>query len=175
MFNHPKVQNLFTKKGHTIHPAGSDNLNQCGPVKRGHQILANTVCTLLLGGTNLDTKFWPCAFNHALCMSNALPEPSQLQLSVTLATGKSEDFLNMQTFGCWVWVQPPGHCAAKLQTNSQKGIFLGCVPRTTHNILWCDVKTTETKIATHACFNEGMNNLPVINMLPDIAPPLTNQ
>ena len=36
LFNHPEVHNLFAKKGHTIHPTGSDNLQQNGPVECGH-------------------------------------------------------------------------------------------------------------------------------------------
>ena len=65
LFNHPEVRNLFTKKGYAIHPTGADTSRQNGPVKRGHRTLANTIRALLLGA-NLDMKFWPYAFYHAL-------------------------------------------------------------------------------------------------------------
>ena len=149
LFDHPEVLNLFAKKGHLIHPTGSDNSCQNGPVERRHRTLVNTVQVLLLGA-NLDVEFWPCAFCHALCMSNKLPEPSQLRLPLALATDKKEDSLNIQTFRCRVWVSPPGHRAAKLCPNSWKGIFLGCLPHATQNILWHNIETTEIKIATHA-------------------------
>ena len=54
-------------------PTGADNSHQNGPVERGHCTLANTIWTLLVGA-NLDIKFWPYAFYHALQMSNAFPE-----------------------------------------------------------------------------------------------------
>ena len=102
-------------------------------------------------------------------MSNALPDPSQDKSPIALATGRPEDFSNIRTFGCRVWVRPPGKRSAKLQPNSRKGIFLGYVPHTTRNILWYDVETTRIKIATHARFDEGMNDLPVTDMPPNVA------
>ena len=72
------------------------------------------ICALLLGA-NLDVKFWPHAFCHALHMSIAFPEPSQSQSTVRPATGESEDFSNVRTFGCCVWVGPLGHGPAKLK------------------------------------------------------------
>ena len=157
LFNHPEVRNLFKKKGYNILPTGADNLHQNGPVKRGHRTLANTICMLLILGANLDIKFWPSTFYHALCMSNALPERNLTQSPIQLATGKPKNFANIQTFGCRVWVRPPGSRSAKLKPNLQKGIFLGYVPRTTRNILWYDLETFKIKIATHACFDKGMN------------------
>ena len=63
---------------------------------------------------------------------------------------------------------PPGKQAAKLIPNSCRGIFLGCVPCTTRNILWCDPETSCVKIATHACFNEGFNDLPITAVPPNV-------
>ena len=168
LFNHPEVRNLFEHKGYDIRPTGADNSRQNGPVERGHRTLANTIRTLLLGA-NLAVKFWPYAFYHALRMSNAFPERTRNRSPVCLSTGKQEDFSNIRTFGCRVWVRPPGHRAAKLKPNSRKGIFLGYVPHTTRNILWYDVETSRIKIATHARFDEGMNDLPVTDMPPNVA------
>ena len=42
------------------------------------------------------------------------------------------------------------------------------VPHTTRNILWYDLETTRIKIATHARFDEGMNDLPVVDMPPNV-------
>ena len=78
LFNHPEVGNLFKKKGHDILPTGADNSHQNGPVKRSYRTLANTICVLLIGA-NIDIKFWPYAFYHALCMSNTLPERNTTQ------------------------------------------------------------------------------------------------
>ena len=78
LFNHPEVHNLFKKKKYDTLPTGADNSHQNGPVEQGHCTLANTICALLVGA-NLDIKFWPYAFYHALCMSNALPERNATQ------------------------------------------------------------------------------------------------
>ena len=64
-----------------------------------------------------------------------------------------------------IWVRPPGKRPAKLVSNSWKGIFRGYVPYTTQNILWYDPKTHQVKIATHARFDEGHNNIPT-NQIP---------
>jgi len=50
--------------------------------------------------------------------------------------------------------------------NSRKGIFLGFIPNTDKNIIWCDTETHVVKIAKHVRFDEGMNDLP-----PDPVPP----
>ena len=52
--------------------------------------------------------------------------------------------------------------------NSRKGIFLGYLPQTTKNILWYDIETDCVKIASHACFDEGMNDLPIDAIPPNI-------
>ena len=124
LFNHPEVRNLFRKKGYNILPTGADNSHQNGPVEWGPCTLANTIRTLLVDA-NLDIKFWPYAFYHALRMSDAFLEWGASASPVKLATGKSKNFLNIWTFGCQVWVLPPGAQTAKLKPNSQKGIFLG--------------------------------------------------
>ena len=56
----------------------------------------------------------------------------------------------------------------KLKSNSQKGIFLGYIPNTTMNILWYDPETNKVKIAKHTRFDEGMNNLLAILILPNV-------
>ena len=101
-------------------------------------------------------------------MSNALPERGASASPVKLATGKNKNFLNIRTFGCCVWVQPPGAQTAKLKPNLQKGIFLGYVPHTTQNMLWYNRETSRIKIVTHAHFDEGMNDLPITDMPPNV-------
>ena len=43
-----------------------------------------------------------------------------------MATGKVNHLSALGTFGCRIWVHPPGHHQAKLPPNLQKGVFLGC-------------------------------------------------
>jgi hypothetical protein len=56
----------------------------------------------------------------------------------------------------------------KLLPNSRKGIFLGFLPNTTKNILWFDIETSKVKIAKHARFDEGLNDLPHGKIPPNV-------
>ena len=144
LYNNPNIKNLFTSEGYEIHPTGLDTSFQNGPVKRAHRTLSNSIRALLTD-VNLAVKFWPCAFYHAMRLSNAFPEAGKDISPIQLAnpTGKAEDLSKLRTFGCWTWVKPPGSQDAKLVPNSWKDIFLGYVPYTTRNILWYDVATVE--------------------------------
>ena len=122
----------------------------------------------LLSGASLDVKFWPYAFYHALRLENAFPEPGERSSPLRKATGHPENLSNLRTFGCRVWVRPSTKRVAKLIPNSKKGIFLGYVPYTTRNILWYDLETSKVKIATHARFDEGMNDLPISDIPPNV-------
>ena len=122
----------------------------------------------LLTGSALHMKFWPYAFYHALRLTNAFPTAGNTESPVFKATDRHEDLRALRTFGCRVWVRPPGKRKAKLIPNSRKGIFLGYVPYTTRNILWYDPDTSRVKIATHARFDEGMNDLPVTEIPPNV-------
>ena len=167
LFNHPDVQNLFTSSGYQIFPTGADASHQNAPVERAHRTLANSIRALLTGSA-LHIKFWPYAFYHALRLTNAFPTAGNTASPVFKATASKEDLHALRTFGCRVWVRPPGKRKAKLVPNSRKGIFLGYVPYTTRNILWYDPATTRVKIATHARFDEGMNDLPVTEIPPNV-------
>ena len=167
MFNNPEIKNLFAKSGYRIHPIGADASNQNGPVEQGHRSIVDTIRALLTG-SGIDTKFWPYAFYHALSLHNALPTRASDRSPLTRATNIIEDLSNLCTFGCRVWVCPPGKRPVKLVPHSRKGVFLGYVPYTTRNILWYDPKTDRVKIATHVRFNEGYNDIPTTQIPPNI-------
>jgi hypothetical protein len=121
----------------------------------------------MLHGANLEVKFWPYAFHHYLRIKNALPSRDSDKSPIELCTGKSEDFTGFRTFGCRVWVRPPGRQNAKLRPNARKGIFLG-KPDTTKNIIWYDPASSHIKLAKHARFDEGMNDLPFEDIPPNV-------
>ncbi|KAG7369949.1 GAG-pre-integrase domain containing protein [Nitzschia inconspicua] len=83
-------------------------------------------------------------------------------------TGKLEDFAALRTFGCRVWVRPTTKRPGKYVVHSRKGIFLGYLPDTTKNIVWYDIETQVVKIAKHAQFDEGMNDLPIESIPPNV-------
>lgn len=167
LYNNPKVLALFKRFEYEVRPTGADASNQNGPVERGHLTVANHV-RALLSGANLDIQFWPYAFHHWLRIDNSLPSRDQSTAPLTLASSQTDDFSGFRTFGCRVWVRPPGRRGAKLRPNSRKGIFLGFLPKTTKNILWYDPETSRIKLAKHARFDEGMNDLPMDSVPPNV-------
>ena len=98
-----------------------------------------------------------------ICILNALVGCGQTKSPVEIVTNKKDNLRNFRTFGCRVWVRPSTPRSAKFCNNSCKGIFLGFIPNTTCNILWFNLETEQVKIAKHAKFDEGMNDLPIMN------------
>jgi len=134
-------------------------------VERGHGAVANAIRAMLLG-VNLPMKFWSHAFHCWLHIDNSFPLKDEGHSPHFMVTGKKDNFSSYTTFGCGVWVRPSGRRAAKCAHNSCKGTFLGFLSNTDKNIVWCNPETDRVKIAKHAHFNEGMNDLP-----PDLVPP----
>ena len=167
LYHNPAVRQLFKKHGYELKPTGADASNQNGPVERAHLTVANAI-RAMLHGASLDIQFWPYAFHHYLRIKNALPSKDQAKAPLTLATGKIDDFSGFRTFGCRVWVRPPGRRKAKFRNASRKGIFLGFLPNTTKNIIWFDPESSRIKLAKHARFDEGMNDLPFNAIPPNV-------
>ena len=167
LYRNPEVVALFEGFGYEVRPTGADASNQNGPVERAHLTVANGV-RAMLHGANLDGRFWPYAFHHFLRIKNSIPCRTQGMSPIELTEGKQDDFSDFRTFGCRVWVRPPGNRTAKLKPSSRKGIFLGFVPGTTRNIVWYDPGTERVKIAKHARFDEGMNDLPMDAIPPNV-------
>ena len=98
-------------------PTGTDSSFQNGPVERAHCTIATSTKALLFGA-GLDVKFWPYAFNHAIRIQNALPHCTQTAAPIFLATGKKDNFTNLRTFGCQMWVRPLGVCKKRFKQDS---------------------------------------------------------
>ena len=167
LYNNPEIVRLFKRFGYDVRPTGAEASNQNGPVERAHLSVANAIRSMLLG-QNLPVKFWPYAFHHWLRIDQSIPSRDQTESPLKMSTGKVDDFSAFRTFGCRVWVRPPGRRRAKFIPNSRKGIFLGFLPNTTRNIVWYDVETEKVKIAKHARFDEGMNDLPTDQIPPNV-------
>ncbi|MCE2995760.1 MAG: hypothetical protein LW863_09190 [Flammeovirgaceae bacterium] len=167
LYANPRVVSLFQRFGYTVLPTGADSSNQNGPVERAHQTVANAIRALLLGA-NLDARFWPYAFHHYLRLKNSIPSRHRPLSPVVMATSRKDNFKDLRTFGCRVWVRPSGRRPIKLKPNSRKGIFLGYIPNTRKNILWFDIESQRVKIAKHARFDEGFNDVPITEIPPNV-------
>jgi hypothetical protein len=122
LYSNPKIRTLFKEFGYKIHPTGADSSHQNGPVERAHQTIDDGLRTLL-NGANLDARFWPYAFHYFLHIKNALPGKDDSKSSFErLHDGLKPDLTGLCTFGCRVWVLPPGKRSARLRN---RGIFLG--------------------------------------------------
>jgi hypothetical protein len=167
LFQNPKVRALFAKFGYEVRATGADSSHQNGPVERAHQTIGNALRTMLTGA-GLDSRFWPYAFHNHLRIKNALPGKDNAPSPFERCHASKPNFRDFRTFGCCVWVRPPGKRSGKLRNHARKGVFLGFLPNTLKNILWYDVETKRVKIAFHARFDEGMNDLPHVDIPPNV-------
>ena len=101
LWANPDVKNVFANWHYEILPTGTDSSHQNGPVERAHRSVGDHVRALLEGAA-LDIKFWPYAFFHHLCITNALAPAKQDSSRIFQATDKKENFANFRTFGCCV-------------------------------------------------------------------------
>ena len=105
-------------------------------------------------------------------MQNAIPSRGKTASPLQLAFKTKENFKNLATFGCRVWIKPP--CPSgrrkkgKLHADSIKGIFLGFEDGTTRNIRWYDPATDRVKLAAHFRFDEMFHDLPHAQRPPNV-------
>jgi hypothetical protein len=168
LYNNPAVRKLFKEFDYDVFPTGADSSHQNGFVERSHGHIGDALRAKLTG-SNLDARFWPYAFKDYLRKHNAIRHAPGRDISAfEAATQRRENFHDLRTFGCRVWIRPPGKRKGKLQPHAHKGIFLGYLEHTLKNILWFDLETKLVKIAFHARFDEGMNDLPAPLVPPNV-------
>ena len=154
LFNNPYVKNLLHIFCYNLHPTGSDTSYQNGPVELDHTKLANYIKAMLTG-TSLNIKFWPYSLYHVIQLYNYLSEPNAVTSMIGKSKYKQDNLSFLHTFGCSVYVWPPGKIRAKLNNHISKRIFLGYGPHTNLNVLYYDVDTHRIKLASHVRFLLG--------------------
>ena len=112
----------------------------------------------MLTGANLRAAFWPYAFYHYLRLYNFVPHGSCTSSPHELCGGKLPDLSKLRTFGCRVHVRPTTSRYGRVVPNSRLAVFLG-YSRTLKVLFYFDLASSLVKTATHACFDEGMNDL----------------
>jgi Reverse transcriptase (RNA-dependent DNA polymerase) len=160
-----RLQDLLTSFGYAVQLTAPDSPHQNGLIERINQDVGSYLRTSL-NGAGLHPKFWPYAFHMFLRIHNLLPhdraglEDSSLQWKspFEIIMGRQPDLSKFRTFGCRVWVRPPGGRKRKLINNARKGRFLG-YKSTMKNILYLDEVTHEIKEAFHVQFDESFNDL----------------
>jgi hypothetical protein len=126
------------------------------PVERPHQTVADGIRTLL-GGANLELRYWTYAFYHYLKIYNLVPHGDDDVSPYEKCTGIRPDLSKMRTFGCLVTILDDNkRKTGKANYLSRHGIFLGFTD--TFKQIHYEDETGHIKTASHVVFDEAENN-----------------
>lgn len=152
-----EILDTFANFGYQTQLTGPDSSHQNGPGERPHQTIGDALRAMLTGA-NLRAAFWPYAFYHFLRLYNFVPHGSRVSSPHEMCGGELPDLSKLRTFGCRVHVRPTTSRYGRVVPNSRLGIFLG-YSRTLKILYYFDLASSLVKTATHARFDEGMNDL----------------
>jgi hypothetical protein len=153
-----EIRDTFTNFGYQVQLTGPDSSHQNGPGERPHQTIGDALRAMLTGA-DLRPSFWPYAFYHYIRLYNFIPHGLRPSSPHELCGGgQLPDLSKLRTFGCRVHVRPTTARYGRVVPNSRLGIFLG-YSRTLKVLYYFDVVSSLVKTATHARFDEGMNDL----------------
>jgi Reverse transcriptase (RNA-dependent DNA polymerase)/GAG-pre-integrase domain len=153
------VLRTFANFGYTVELTGPDSSNQNGPGERPHQTIGDAL-RAMLSGANLQPSFWPYAFYHYVRLYNFVPHGDRPSSPYKMCGSDLPNLSKLRTFGCRVHVRPTTARYGKLVPNSRLGIFLG-YSRSLKVMYYYDLESAIVKTATHARFDEGMNDLSI--------------
>ena len=151
------VRQVFQQFGYTVQLTGPDASHQNGPAERPHQTIGDAL-RAMLSGSNLAPSFWPYAFYHFIRLYNFIPHGTRPSSPHEMCGGALPDLSQLRTFGCRVHVRPTTSKVGRLVNNSRLGVFLG-YSRSLKVLYYLDLHSNTVKTATHARFDEGMNDL----------------
>jgi hypothetical protein len=113
----------------------------------------------MLHGAGMDYKYWPWAFAHCLVLHHVLPHVGR-GIPMVQIGGRHIDIANLCTFGCYLYVRPPGRGLSKLELHVDQGRFLGyTVSRT--QVYYLDLRTKSIKTSVHVRYDEGISEFKV--------------
>jgi hypothetical protein len=143
---------------------GPDKSSMNGLGERPHSTISDAIRTML-HSAGLDLKFWNFAFYHFIRLYNLFPHGDCKVSPFEIINGRKPDVSRLRIFGCRVYIRPPGRRVSKLDHHVIKGIFLGYTA-TLKQIYYLEDSTGKVKVASHARFDEGMNDLPLSRLPP---------
>ncbi|KAI2495399.1 hypothetical protein MHU86_19113 [Fragilaria crotonensis] len=152
-----EIRETFANFGYQVQLTGPDSSHQNGPGERPHQTIGNAL-RAMLSGAALRPAFWPYAFYHYVRLYNFVPRGSRPSSPHEMCGGELPDLSKLRTFGCRVHVRPTTARYGRVVPNSRLGIFLG-YSRTLKVLYNYDLHSAVVKTATHARFDEVMNDL----------------
>jgi GAG-pre-integrase domain len=153
------IHRTFTNFGYIVELTGPDSSHQNGPGERPHQTIGDAL-RAMLSGANLQAGFWPYAFYHYIRLYNFVPHGTRPSSPYEMCGTELPNLSKLRTFGCRVHVRPTTMRYGKVIPNSRLGVFLG-YSRSLKVLYYYDLESAMVKTATHARFDEGMNDLHV--------------
>jgi Reverse transcriptase (RNA-dependent DNA polymerase) len=151
---------LLSSFGYAIELTASDTPHQNGLIERVNSDIGSYLRVALTGAA-LTPRYWPYAFRHYLRLHNSLPHrrtgkdgvSSLARSPYEALTGQKPDVSTLRTFGCRVWVRPPGGRDRKVIVNARVGRFLGYA-RSNSICIYVDEVTHEIKETSNLRFDE---------------------
>jgi hypothetical protein len=153
----PRYSPYLRQFGYAVELTGPDSSHQNGPGERPHQTIGDAL-RAMLSGANLQPNFWPYAFYHYLRLYNFVPHGDRPSSPYEMCGAPLPNLAKLRTFGCRIHVQPTTARYGRVVPNSRLGVFLG-YSRSLKIMYYFDLGSSTVKTATHARFDEGMNDL----------------
>ena len=165
------IHRTFANFGYAIELTGPDSSHQNGPGERPHQTIGDAL-RVMLSGANLQPNFWPYAFYHYIRLYNVVPHGDRPSSPYEMCGAPLPNLARLRTFGCRMPVRPTTARYGRVVPNSRLGTFLG-YSRSLKVMYYFDLASSTVKTATHARFDEGMNDLseppPNVKLLRNLA------
>ena len=152
----PEVIKIFSDAGYHIETTAANSSHQNGPGERPHRTIGEGI-RALLGGANLEPKFWPYAFHHFVRLYNVSVHGNRDKSCYELLTGKKPEVHKLRTFGCRIFSLASNtgkNYKDKAVSNVKSGIFLG-YNRSMKTALCYNPSTGKISELHHVTFDEG--------------------
>jgi Integrase core domain. len=167
-----EFESVLQRYRYQLLTCGPDKSSMNGLGERPHSTIGDAIRTML-HSAGLELKYWNFAFHHFIRIYNMVPHGARKLSPFELIHGRKPDVSRLHIFGCRVYIRPPGRRASKLDCHVAKGIFLGYTA-TMKQIYYLEDCSNKVKIASHARFDEGMNDLPLSVSFSVCCPPLSS-
>ena len=151
------IHRTFANFGYAVELTGPDASHQNGPGERPHQTIGDAL-RAMLSGADLKPNFWPYAFYHYIRLYNFVPHGNRPFSPYEMCGAPLPNLAKLRTFGCRIHVRPTTSQYGRVVPNSRLGVFLG-YSRSLKVMYYFDLGSSIVKTATHARFDEGMNDL----------------
>jgi hypothetical protein len=110
----------------------------------------------MLHGANLSLKPWPWVLNHCLLLQNMVRYGDR-GVPIIRIGGNRPDVAHIRTFGCQVYVRPPGKRPSKIEPHANVGTYLGPTATLTQ-AHYQDYRTHKFKTLSHIRYDKIMKS-----------------